>query len=188
MGVTADSLVLGNMVLVVFLSKLFQLFRKIRALFNLCPFLLSVIWAQQILEICRWLLHELYPITSISESDMYSKAAGAGDPAPDAWGSWILQGLRYGYGMAPEVCIFQGVFLDDIWFVPMVWMLVCDWSTLGVFCFSFIWKQLISRPLRPLQEDNQISVIRRFTSDLKWQCACEKSIIMEAKKVQYFIS
>lgn len=52
--VTADNLALQNTVLVVFLST-----QKIRALSNPFSFLLSVIWAQQILVICCWPVHVL---------------------------------------------------------------------------------------------------------------------------------
>ena len=75
MGVMADNLALGNMVLVVFLSAL-----KRRALSNLNV-----------------------------------KAVGAGDPVSGPYEEAVfLQGLQYAYVMAPEVCIFQGVFLDQV--------------------------------------------------------------------------
>lgn len=148
MGLTADNVALGNKVLVVFLSAL-----KIRAPSNVFLLLLSVIWAQQSLVICCWLLHVLQAVVWVSKSDLYSKAVGAGDPVSVPYEEVVFsQGLWHDYAMAPEVCIFQGLFLDQILSMPMVWMPVCDWSTFGVFCFSLIWKELISYPPRPLRD------------------------------------
>lgn len=47
-------------------------------------------------------------------SDLYSKAVGAEDPASiSSEEAVVLQGLQYNHVMASEVCIFQGVFLDQ---------------------------------------------------------------------------
>jgi len=42
------------------------------------------------------------------------KAAAAGDPVSVPYEEAVfLQGLQYDYVRAPEVCIFQGVFLEQ---------------------------------------------------------------------------